>query len=269
MLHKSIILAAAAIVISGAALAQDVLDNGDFESDSLKGCEHICCLGACCIDNTCIQTTPRYCDRKGGIFHGSGQGCGPGNCLLGNLCFPTSQVLCGQAGGLWLADTADGGVITTGPWSAPMKEAGSNYICPNGEIMVGRRHQGDENGDTRYQCAKITYSGIPVAVGQGTWSHNIKESDGVFFQCPQNFVMIGRRHKGDENGKTSYLCAPLTLSGYGLTLTPQSWSDPIKEADSSYTCPPSQLMIGRWHKGDENGDTRYLCASLQKISCSS
>ena len=32
-----------------------------------------------------------------------------------------------------------------------IKESASSYICPPDTIMIGREHQGDENGNTRYK----------------------------------------------------------------------------------------------------------------------
>lgn len=161
----------------------------------------------------------------------------------------------GQAG-------ATDGAVSWGAWSDPIQESGKNsggvseYTCPDGQVMVGRRHAGDENGNTWYLCATVSYAGIAAKVGQGEWSSWIqesgKDSGGTSsYQCPINSVMIGRRHKGDENGDTSYECGPLSLSAHGLAFTPQSWSAWIQESgknsggESDYTCPANQLMIGR------------------------
>lgn len=182
--------------------------------------------------------------------------------------------------GAGIGHAAINGVVTAGAWSTPIQESGkktggkSEYVCPSGQVMIGRKHKGDENGDTWYQCGTVSYGEIQAIVGQNSWSNWIQESGkktgGMSdYQCPINTIMVGRSHKGDENGDTSYACAPLTLSGYGLAFIPQSWSAWIQESGknsggtSEYVCPINQIMISRKHKGDENGNTSYLCATVQ------
>ena len=172
------------------------------------------------------------------------------------------------------------GDVSWGSWSDPIQESGKNsggtsvYTCAVGQVMVGRRHKGDENGYTWYLCATVSYAGTNAEVGEGRWSAWIqesgKDSGGTSsYECPINSVMIGRRHKGDEHGDTSYECAPLTLSAHGLAFRPLGWSEWIEESGensggtSDFTCPADQLMIGRKHSGDENGDTSYLCAAIE------
>lgn len=51
--------------------------------------------------------------------------------------------------------------IGTCAWSLPFQEkAGVFYICPEGKVMVGREHEDDENGGTRYYCCSL-YLSIP------------------------------------------------------------------------------------------------------------
>ncbi|MCM2464460.1 hypothetical protein [Pseudomonas sp. CG7] len=40
-------------------------------------------------------------------------------------------------------------------WTGDIKESGSDYTCPTGQVMTGRGHRGDENGWTIYQCATL------------------------------------------------------------------------------------------------------------------
>jgi hypothetical protein len=40
-------------------------------------------------------------------------------------------------------------------WSSSVKESSSNFECPS--VMVGRRHYGDENGQTWYQCCNPSW----------------------------------------------------------------------------------------------------------------
>lgn len=50
---------------------------------------------------------------------------------------------------------------------------------------------------------------IFVIPGKRFESASIKESDGKTFQCPENTVLTGRYHSGDENGYTVYQYATL------------------------------------------------------------
>ena len=36
-----------------------------------------------------------------------------------------------------------------------MKESESSFICPDGALIVGREHIGDENGKTQYSFKKL------------------------------------------------------------------------------------------------------------------
>ena len=148
-------------------------------------------------------------------------------------------------------------------WSDAVPEQGSNYSCPSNRILTGRQHVEDENGLTRYECATAVQSGTNVSVRDRVWSPGLKESDGIYFVCPMNKIMTGRAHDGDENGQTRYECATASRAGRDLTVTLQAWSDEIGEANSVYNCPAGQFLVGRWHKDDENGPTKYRCAILQ------
>ncbi|MEG3135592.1 hypothetical protein SC206_18705 [Rouxiella sp. T17] len=104
----------------------------------------------------------------------------------------------------------DGKAFTTkdAQWSESIKEsAGTYYQCPESSpVMTGRKHSGDENGNTLYQCSTlINASGQTVKVTDGKWSENLQENHSSF-ECPANTVMIGREHSGDENGNTKYYC---------------------------------------------------------------
>lgn len=64
----------------------------------------------------------------------------------------------------------------------------------------------------------------------------ISESSGAVFLCPDNTVMTGRHHQGDENGQTEYEYAILkAIDGLGNVIEGQisveeiTWHDFIKE----------------------------------------
>lgn len=176
---------------------------------------------------------------------------------------------------------AYGYTVTAQTWSPWIQESGkstgghSEYICPDNQAMIGRKHQGDENGNTSYLCGKVYYNGaeVPISTGASSytyarWSPDMTEANS-YYTCPVNKVMTGRRHWGDENGNTSYLCTPIIYGGNFIVLDwDDAWSAPIQESgkssggESSFTCPTNKVMVGRQHEGDENGNTRYLCATI-------
>jgi hypothetical protein len=152
-------------------------------------------------------------------------------------------------------------------WSFPVKEAGLNYVCPSGKIMVGRAHYGDENGSTQYNCCNVRPVGgtTNVSLFNCAWSGAIKESSGINYICPSDKVMVGRAHFGDENGSTYYQCCNVLDSGLLLLINTATcaWSGGHFESQGlAYTCPYPKVMNGRVHSGDENGITHYRCCEL-------
>lgn len=145
--------------------------------------------------------------------------------------------------------------------SAPMKESDSSYTCPEDTVIIGREHSGDENGDTKYIYGLLIYNDIICKVSGGTWSEWEKESDSSF-TCPEDTVIVGREHNGDENGDTRYKYASVSLHSSPMKTVNGEWSAWDKESDSNFICPENTVMIGREHDGDENGDTRYKYANI-------
>lgn len=92
-------------------------------------------------------------------------------------------------------------------WSAYLKESsGIPFNCPFNQVMTGRQHHGDENGNTRYQCCNLSQNGTQVPINNCAWSGAIKESDSLYRCLPNGKVMVGRQHNGDENGNSFYFC---------------------------------------------------------------
>jgi len=148
-------------------------------------------------------------------------------------------------------------------WSTAYTENSHDFSCPPNTIMTGRKHTGDENGPTRYECANAIQSGAIVVIQDKVKSSGIKESAGIYFVCPNNKIMTGRSHTGDENGRTTYECATATHAGRNLMVTPTQWAQSSNEHMGEFYCPADQFLIGRWHQGDEEGHTMYRCATLQ------
>ncbi|MEV7009690.1 hypothetical protein [Streptosporangium sp. NPDC051022] len=82
------------------------------------------------------------------------------------------------------------------------------------------------------------------------------------FTCPANQVLTGRSHVGDENKRTTYYCSWIFINGEQVEVHSGDWSSSQMESKSSFTAPLNQVLVGRWHTGDENGMTRYRTAAL-------
>lgn len=97
-------------------------------------------------------------------------------------------------------------------WSSAIKESSSNFTAPSNRVIVGRQHNGDENGDTKYATAVVKYNGKATFVEDIVLSGSIKESSGIWFKTNSNRVMTGRRHNGDENDNTTYYSGTITTN---------------------------------------------------------
>lgn len=157
--------------------------------------------------------------------------------------------------------------------SAEMKESGSSFICPAGTIMTGRSHTGDENGSTRYEYSslKAIDSQGRIVIGTITvedvrWSTGIIESSGKGYDAPLNRVIVGRTHLGDENGMTQYATGIIKFNGYVTEIKDYTISEARKESGgwNWFRTPTNQVITGRHHFGDENGNTYYCMGT---ISC--
>lgn len=83
------------------------------------------------------------------------------------------------------------------------------FVCEGDKVVVGREHDGDENGKTRYYCRGLV----------GRWGETIKPSDRYWSEekeeknfdltCGHWEVLTGFDHKHDENGKSRIQCAKL------------------------------------------------------------
>ncbi|GAA3138370.1 hypothetical protein GCM10010466_31640 [Planomonospora alba] len=141
------------------------------------------------------------------------------------------------------------------------ESSGVRFTCPAGQVMTGRAHSGDENGYTKYSCSRILINGEQVTVEPRNWSPEERENNS-FFEAPQNQVIIGRFHEGDENGYTSYRAAALWWQGRQLRIVPGPWGSNLRESNHSVSASPYHVMIGRRHSGDENGYTSYRFGSV-------
>ncbi len=154
--------------------------------------------------------------------------------------------------------------------SGEIKESKSNYRCPDNTVITGRWHKGDENGKTRYEYSTLRAVDIHGKSVNGTitfenirWEGWFKESSGSGFQASDNRVIIGREHKGDENGKTRYLTAEIFFNGEKASIESSYFSYQIKESSGSwFRTDRRRIITGRIHRGDENGNTTYKSGIL-------
>ena len=100
-----------------------------------------------------------------------------------------------------------------GNWSGALDEGkpnGHTYTCPEGTLMTGIKHTGDENGSTYYRCSAFSINGVVQKLRPGT-VFKFPEDDHNKL-CPAGQIMIGRSHqcdndgKCDENASSTYTC---------------------------------------------------------------
>jgi hypothetical protein len=184
------------------------------------------------------------------------------------LCLSTAAAVHAETGSAPAQVRKQATVIPDAAWATYQKESGHAFSCGDaqsgatGYVLIGRSHDGDETNHTGYRCAKVDQDGIlgtPVAYS----SHEIDLPAGINFTCPIHEVLTGRAHEGDENEPETLQCGTLAdLWGNRINVIPGEWSPTFKENLHEYVCPAGTVMIGKYHKGDENGDTQYRCGTL-------
>ena len=141
------------------------------------------------------------------------------------------------------------------------------FTCPENNVIIGQMHEGDENGHTYYKHAEFYFNNNLITTENHKWSDWVQESGkkskGLSeFICPLNTVITGREHSGDENGETRYRYSEIFMAINGnkikLFTTDSFTTEKIKESSANWSSSPeNKAMTGRYHKGDENGDTNY------------
>ena len=108
----------------------------------------------------------------------------------------------------YLGQLVDGDIkVIDCKWSDWTSEVNVHYTAPDGYVIVGRQHSGDEkSGRTRYKIGRVTFNGKATTVKNMNSVYEYQmypENKGVFFQTNKYFLWIGRDHIKDENGTTS------------------------------------------------------------------
>jgi len=156
---------------------------------------------------------------------------------------------------------------------AGIKESVSSFLCPAGSVMTGRSHTGDENGTTQYEYATLKAVDPQGRIVIGTitiedikWENALQESSGKGYDAPLNRVIVGRQHSGDENGTTQYATGIIKFNGHATEIINYTTSEAKSEAGgwNWFRTDANQILTGRHHFGDENGNTYYCMGT---VSC--
>ena len=156
-------------------------------------------------------------------------------------------------------------VLPDAEWSKEWPEHSHDFTCQDGQgkVIIGRLHYGDEKESTKYRCALIFQFGQrPPPVNLQKFENYPASGNEVV--CPANKVFTGRAHDGDENSFETLTCANI-LDEWDQpmgVIPDENWSQDLKENGHEFQCASHSVMIGKYHKGDENGTTRYLCGTL-------
>jgi len=154
----------------------------------------------------------------------------------------------------------------------------SSFVAPEGQVLVGQNHEGDENGTTWYETGYVVLdNGIVSSVcsisldSSGWISVGCESGKGTAmghsqFVCPKGSVLMGRKHIGGKHGETLYRYGRITCLGMLCeTYDVSDWIYAGKESSAKFTSPDGSVMVGRKHKGDENGDTWYKVARVRLV----
>lgn len=106
-------------------------------------------------------------------------------------------------------------------WENPIKESGTWFNAGANRIIVGRKHDGDENGYTQYATGVVKFNGHATYVSDILCSSKIKESSGIWFRTATNRIITGRVRGEDENGNSFFNTGIITTE-------PQEEKDKIK-----------------------------------------
>jgi len=97
-------------------------------------------------------------------------------------------------------------------WHKEENESRSSFIAKDNRVITGRRHEGDENGPTWYRTSIVLVDGFETRIINKSEMHPLKESSGHWFYASAYDVVVGRRHRGDENGLTWYTTANIAIN---------------------------------------------------------
>lgn len=140
-------------------------------------------------------------------------------------------------------------------------------------VMIGRRHVNDEKGMTTCLFATlkaVNYLGVKqsgtINIIDVKWSDSFPESS-CDYTAPTGYVILGRKHVGDENGSTQFKIGKITFNGKSTSVINANSVVPYQEYQENagvfFQTEPYLLYYGRFHKGDENKITRNFQAIVK------
>ncbi|WP_344982384.1 hypothetical protein, partial [Streptosporangium fragile] len=103
-------------------------------------------------------------------------------------------------------------VTVTLTTTSAVRESRSDYSTPEDMAIIGRAHYGDENSYTTYYAGLMLWQGRIVRLTSRQSTGYVRESNHISI-AGANEVMTGRAHVGDENGRTRYEYATVTIDG--------------------------------------------------------
>lgn len=159
--------------------------------------------------------------------------------------------------------------------SSSQREHESKFEAPDNMVIAGRRHKGDENGDTCCLYASLkAINGLglknpgTITLENQHWTAWVTESSSNI-QIPSGYVITGREHNGDENGKTRYRIAKVKFNGIDTTTIPANdkydYQYYPESAGVFFQTEPYLIFTGRTHTGDEN-DLTVNYQSILKVN---
>lgn len=109
-----------------------------------------------------------------------------------------------------------------------------------------------------FLLSNTAHAALATIQPDAKWSASQKESDHDY-RCPSNKVLVGRKHVGDENKDTGYLCATVTQGSQLQTFNEEK----LTVNDTGAACPFPKVMTGRGRKGDENSPYWLYCSEVR------
>lgn len=160
----------------------------------------------------------------------------------------------------------------------PQDESKSVFQGEGYQILVGRRHKGDENDSTWCKFASLSLEGVEVpswiagVIVQKVREVEIKKESESDIQCSDGEVIMGRTHIGDENDPTTYTIGEVILlieveddmylRARGCCVHIEKEEITCGESEGKWMEVEGKCIVGRKHIGDENKDTTYTFAKI-------
>ncbi|RJQ81116.1 hypothetical protein [Amycolatopsis panacis] len=149
-------------------------------------------------------------------------------------------------------------IIFDGTVQAVRESSGAPFLCSVNQVLLGRSHNGDQNGGTTYYCGLVLVDGQQVTVSAPVWSTAQQESNSSF-AAPADRVLVGQ---DSASGTTRYATATMSAWGRTVQLASYRWSPDQRESSSYSKGGDYEVMVGRQHSGDDHGQTRYQYAKV-------